>query len=308
MNRQLRKAKTAYEHSPEVASIQLAYCKAFAEAGYPDAKDTKCLVPWCQAKVRSRGPSSKNVCCAEHTKDGSYLIALKKELRTSFLHQNHQYYVSYDYDTERNCDWACDPYCRCGVIVNAHVTSIPYKTFLGELLASEALTTSILGYCVDRILHRRISCDSYDIWAQRGYYGQEVERVMLDNAAQISDELHTLVKKTASEQMEYVLRLEYQGLLPGLEQCDYTIERIKPEQIFVSNPEHLARCNSDIIKAYQEQFETLLPQCIVKRENDKYRLIDGYHRYAALMAGYLEKGKTHKLRNVYVIVATSRKV
>ena len=209
--------------------------------------------------------------------------------------------VDYDYDTEHSCsDSGCDSdgICRCGVIVNARVTDvdIPYmaKSIYDlyfentkDQKRDSKISTVLYGttpqldlYCIDRILRKNKIWDPDKWYVEKigGYYGEEIGTVTIDFASDIQksiDEVLSMV--TIKEKVDYILKLEYGYLLPELVDADYELKTIPVSDVVFGSEGHYKKIQTENLAHY-----TYPSYCgimgVLKRDGDKYRIIDGYHR------------------------------
>jgi hypothetical protein len=187
----------------------------------------------------------------------------------------------------------CEPkddfrdYCRCSKIVNAEVTSVDFNSVF------DYISKELDAYCdvhskdktfIDYCLHRILAIEKiYDpsLWEVNivgGYYGQETDGGAFANKEKILNHCQELIKLSPSDRIRYVLNLEYGYLLPELEKCDFAIEKISTGYITnVNNGYHKIKIGTYNSKSYS------LPIGIYLKNNERYRLIDGWHRYTDLV-------------------------
>jgi hypothetical protein len=138
------------------------------------------------------------------------------------------------------------------------------------------------------------------------YYGQNFTGAQLreptDNGLQdIEVHLAMLRDLNQDEAVRYVLKLEYQHLLPQLVHSYFHTEYLDPKSIHLPNERQFALAKADT--DYKEQKPLEAPLCIVRSTPDNklpYVLVDGYHRLAQFV---LEKSGC-----VHAIVAKSPEV
>lgn len=193
-----------------------------------------------------------------------------------------RYCVDYDYDRTR-C--VCPPdsydYCRCTRIINEVINSVEIKDVsreINDVLSGDLLT----HYCIDRILTatKMYEPNNWEINICGGYYGEEIDSVLIDND-KLKEWLIKFVKLgTDVDKIKLALECEYGYVLDKLiELNNLDIKTIPVKDIIVPQKEHYTKLELDIVDKYKEYD---LPRCLVVKEgNDKYRLIDGYHRMSA---------------------------
>jgi hypothetical protein len=201
--------------------------------------------------------------------------------------------TEFSYENEYDCEgYGCDDegICRCGVIVDAKVTETNLDRISDKILLSHYKYRTSKGidnfgtideYCVERILrfHKIYDCDSFTVNACGGYYGEEIDSVKINrNDKLLSDLNNFFLLKENHKKIEFVLKMEYQKLLPELENLDWQIGSINKEDIDFGSDKHykmVKKSNCDFYKKHS------LPLGIVFAKDGRYRLIDGYHRLCA---------------------------
>lgn len=212
----------------------------------------------------------------------------KKTSKTSELNKpdvskiNFQYVVETDYDTETNCDEGCEPYCRCGRIVNAKVTVCDASQIAGCINQYCKFTNPVMRYCLWRLLVvSKIDSDSFAVITTSGYYGEEIEGVYLEDEKLIKG-INTLCSADkVSEAMEYVLSLEYGEVLPRLEDQTWVIKTVPLSCINLptTRPHVLDEVLANI-KYYEQGGDMPIGLCLPNGIlSGRYNLVDGYHRY-----------------------------
>lgn len=198
--------------------------------------------------------------------------------------------VDFDYHTEYDCeshgcydDWAC----RCGTIVDQEVTEINLPSISNSILLKfyghktskgEELFNDIDIYCVERILrlNKIYNKESFEINISGGYYGEEVDSIVLCRNDKLLSDLNSFFSlKKMNEKIEFVLSLEYHKILPELLNLEWSIESINQEQVDFGSEKHKEMVKRDTEIFYRNH---TLPLGIVLKKNNRYRLIDGYHR------------------------------
>lgn len=219
------------------------------------------------------------------------------------LGRSFKYCTDYDYDNHRDCaHHGCDDegICRCGTIMNAHINSVNIPSMVDEIyseyfdnsLASKRNSTinTILGgvskeidiYTIDRILRINGAWEpsNWDIQICGGYYGQEIDDVLLEDsiARKIEDQINEALSIIdLTSRIEYLLKLEYGSILPALQGCQYSIEMVERDSIIFGSDEHYRKVNTKNLEHYSDKnYEGIRGIALVK--DNKFRLIDGYHR------------------------------
>lgn len=204
----------------------------------------------------------------------------KPEIDAEVVLKNLRYSMKIDYDTERLCDGEkCNPICRCSTIENAIVEEVDLKNIRDRICSSKA--DKITQYCVDRLLriHKIYESNKWEISIQRGYYGEEIGDVILGCPAPLHDDLvHLSTLKSNAEKILFVLQREYGYVLPILVDLkEWNVAKIMTKDLSFGNTEYRKKVfmEKNLYKDHD------LPRAICVQENDKYRLIDGYHRALA---------------------------
>lgn len=216
---------------------------------------------------------------------------------------NFRYHTDYDYNDYRDCsNYGCDEegICRCSTIENAHVISVSVPAMVHEIhanyfddtLASKRNSTinSILGgiskeidiYTIDRILRINKAWEptNWEVQVCGGYYGQEIDDIILEDsvARKIENQLdEALDIIDLTSRIEYLLMLEYGNILPALQGLQYSIQTIERDSIIFGSDEHYRKVNTKSLDHYSDKNYNGI-RGIVLIKDDKFRLIDGYHR------------------------------
>jgi len=177
-----------------------------------------------------------------------------------------------------NC---CDnDFCRCGTIVDAVVTSVPLmESFVHKISKIYPIESNLDKYAYERLssLYGAWDHNNFSVNVCPGYYGEEIEGVSFDKAKELEEAVVKYNKLTKNrERIEYLLIAEYGSLLPIVQNKTWRIKKLKRSEIIIGNQEHFKKV--DKIARYEKYS---LPKGICIEENDKYRLIDGYHRLFA---------------------------
>jgi len=204
-----------------------------------------------------------------------------------------KYYADYDYDMYYPCgdgsDCCYNDMCRCGEIKDFVIKSIRYQDLVNSL--GEKLSV-IEKYSLDRIgmIHEMFHPKNYSVEISGGYYGEEFE-IKLNNSNLFIDSLKIVSHLSDVEKIKFVLKEEYSFLtdfLKSITQVD--IVNISFDQIKVSNENHMKKIkNLEIYNNYT------LPRAIVRKDGDKYVIIDGHHRVES----------AHKLNKKFDVIVVS---
>jgi hypothetical protein len=206
------------------------------------------------------------------------------------------YGVEYDYDTSRNCsEEGCDGICRCSKIYNERVISVNLNDVVNHIVDSgnkkrhlisdkvEQPDLTFFKYCVHRLAvsHQIYSPYSWSVKTCRGYYGEEIDGADL-NSDDFKNDVCEIYKLTPNERIEYVLKKEYGFLLDSLVEKTFNEREVQVCDLVVGNETYRKKIKSGTYtnENYGEPIGIYL-----KDAWNKYRLIDGYHRYVDLATG-----------------------
>jgi hypothetical protein len=218
------------------------------------------------------------------------------------LRNDFKSHLKYDYDVQFSCPEAgcyIEGICRCGYITNTSLTRVDvskislkiYSEIFDKSLSTKRhnainslfdISEEIEKYTIDRILriNKIWKPEFWQINVCHGYYGQEIDDIVIDE-----DIVQTINKQlekafeidNLSQRIEYLLELENGFLLDNLKSKKYSIDYINRNDIIFSNPEHHSKVLLDELDHYSDKNYTGI-RGIVKKDGDKCRVIDGYHR------------------------------
>ena len=189
-----------------------------------------------------------------------------------------QYDCKVDYDEDFPCQNGSDccdgDYCRCGVIENARVKSIP--DVLNLLFSEEA---EIDRYCIDRILaiSKIWNKELWDVDVCGGYYGQEIYSVKFRHSSEVDEHIASVLSLgDIKSKIEYILKLEYSFLLDSVKDKQWEFRDIRWSQLSFGNDSYRHKLDDS---PYYDDYQLAKGICIQSTSDDaKYKLIDGYHR------------------------------
>jgi hypothetical protein len=218
------------------------------------------------------------------------------------LRNDFKYMVSYNYDTIYSCEESgCNEegICRCGYITNTYlykvdvsaiVTNIYSEIFDNSISTKRNnainslwdISEDIEKYTIDRILrvNKVWKPEFWDINVTGGYYGQEVDEVVL--IEDIVQKLNSQLEKAfdidnLTERIEYLLNLENGFILEDIKDKKYRVVVIDIDDIVFTNSEHKSRVLIEDLEHYSDRNYKGI-RGIVKKDGFKFKLIDGYHR------------------------------
>jgi hypothetical protein len=214
-----------------------------------------------------------------------------------FLYNNS---VEYKYDYFTDCEsYGCDSICRCGRIEDATV-EVDLKNLVNELynfylnsdtvdgIRDNKLRNLLYGtnkefdlYTIDRIVRKVRIWDTYnwDIGVQGGYYGEEMDDIKIEAATanQIDTYVGCAFSLSFNEQVEFLMKLEYEYLLDDLKDVDYEIVTLNKSDIVFPNKDYHKNLIDESFLHYDDlDYDGI--RGVVLLKNGHYKLIDGYHR------------------------------
>lgn len=210
-----------------------------------------------------------------------------------------QYLVKYDYNTNYSClEYGCrdEGICRCSKISNAKVEEIDLISITNHLYdklidikssrRNKRLNNILYGcdideYCLNRILtiNKLWDKEIYEINICRGYYGQEVESITMQDSIlrKIENEFEEVfLLDSLSDKIRYILTLENGYLLDIIKNVDFVFAEINKSDINIKNSDNYIK---SIIKNkfhFYEDYPYL--HGVLKEKSGKYKIIDGHHR------------------------------
>jgi hypothetical protein len=184
------------------------------------------------------------------------------------------------------CTGECSYYCRCGTIISTTISVNKIEFF--NSLKKKGFEYPIRDYCLERLVNIIIDKECFNITISKGYYGEEIDAVSLEN-----DTFYKSYNKINSfnfseaESVELILELEYGYVLPELKNKNWEIKTINIDNITFNKYKHSLL---NVIEEYKKQDEFVV-LCNGIDGSDNYKLIDGYHRFAAAKSLELNKIK-----------------
>lgn len=213
-------------------------------------------------------------------------------------------HVSLDYDFSTNCSAAgCTGVCRCGRICDLKLGELDIEDLVKRYADENEREGEMDLYGTERILRRqRITSDDFEVSICNGYYGQEIDRVLLDPAkAKQADrevgQFFSLVGDT-TQQTQWLLVREYGYLLPQLQDLRFEIQEVPTSRLHFGAETHYHKLDSQQVKEYQRPSGLTIPRGVVVEADGRFRVVDGYHRLSA------DKSSGHKKLRVLVGSAT----
>jgi hypothetical protein len=195
------------------------------------------------------------------------------------MENNFQYYIEYDYDRTGCICSDLNDYCRCTQIINTKITEIKVDAIINAFKEIHK-SNSILTYCIDRLcrINKVYDPNSFQLEIREGYYGQEINSITFNNFSKIESEIKELGSLNHSNQILYVLNLEYGHLLPGLRDLTFSIKTVNSSDCIVPNETYIKKVKGGLYNIEHE-----FPLGVYIKNGKFYRLLDGYHRYVDLI-------------------------
>lgn len=198
-----------------------------------------------------------------------YLEKVKKDnFKWNINNCNLQYYCQYDYQTYTHCDEGCDPYCRCGQIVEEKVTEAPDNIKFVDIYQKFFDNKANAAYFLNRLYSIRglYKPEMYTINICGGYYGQEIESITCDIGGDLS--ILYCNQNNLGVLQEYLLNAEYGYIHPKLVGAKYKIVKEKLQNIKIITDHYLKINNT---------YDVDLAQPLGIIHNNE--LLDGHHRF-----------------------------
>lgn len=208
-----------------------------------------------------------------------------KTKKPYFEKTNIQYEVEYDYERSGcHCDaYETGDYCRCTTIERAWVEEIYISSVVSKLYKKFCREHSEINeYCFDRICHalRIYDKDLYEVETGGGYYGEEVYGVYFDNEEMIYTACTVMLGLSSDiEKIKYVLNMEYGYLIDRVAgTTSAVIQEVDTKKINLPQQEYFIKLSKEVIEEYKDR---KLPVAVCIKNENKYILVDGYHRWVA---------------------------
>ena len=191
------------------------------------------------------------------------------------------YMVNYETTTSYEDDG--DEYSRInGVTIKSVTVSSVLNAAYKEFRLKK---DNLLGrYGMSRILsvHGIFDTKNYEASWGYGYYGDEVQAVRFTGQLRDIDKaLHQYLGfGTLKEKVEHLLVCEYGYLLEALKDRKWEEAKVDKELLVFGNTNHYHKLDRNVVGQYAD-WDLLHAVCV--KDGDRYRIMDGYHRSAALL-------------------------
>jgi len=215
--------------------------------------------------------------------------------------------INYDYESIRNCaEHGCryEKACRCVKIEDFTINYVDMTKLCGlvyELLRPKfdltpaeerdrRLCEVLYGgqyideYCIDRIA-RYYKLYNVGLWKENtsnSYYGEEFNGIFLE--VLVYKDFITTCEEVISycnleDKLRFLLKMEYGVVLDNLKDAEFELISIYISDIDFDrmNQEHIKNIKNENLEYYSSDMY-MMPRGIVRKQGDKYLIIDGYHR------------------------------
>jgi len=154
-----------------------------------------------------------------------------------------------------------------------------------ETKKSLATSMFIYRYCIHRILtHFRVYQDeSWQYHLTDDYYSQDVSSITLKPhiAEEIDRCLRQMVTLKDNRKIESILELEFGRVLPEIQNKEWRIAQVPADSLRFTNQALYNKCADEDL-TYLDSYKLPRGLCIAE-PTATYRVIDGYHRLAAVI-------------------------
>lgn len=192
--------------------------------------------------------------------------------------KNIKWCANFDYDdgSKFGCDCPPDDYHRCATVTNVRISNIDYEEIFRDICGHKDIR-NIKDYCLDRGIRRIISLDSFEGYGVAGYYGEELVREFTATE-ELTEFISFLLKASDTKAIERALMLEYGFVLDSIKNKKWKmIDKVPVECI--SYGDHYKKVDLETVEKYKMSKNN---SCLCRGGPNKFKLIDGYHRLAAV--------------------------
>ena len=224
-----------------------------------------------------------------------------------------RYLVDLDYDTYTSCESSgcnAEGICRCSTIENLTISGFKRNLSIRDLCeliynhgALEYDPGDIpVGKDIDINLycfHRFLLYSKWDFNSEisGGYYGQEIDGIYLTD--QSKDKMRKAVEFLLEEQdvtkkVLHALTIEYGFPLSKLENKTASIQTVWFDDIIAPNKERAKKVKDSRLYSYWKTPPSI-PMGVCTVSGDKYNLVDGYNRLAAIIRDLQPHKKKDKM-------------
>ncbi len=226
-----------------------------------------------------------------------YNCLITNDENMKFASFNPNFFINYDIDRGfQNCE--CDCTCRYDRIHDVTINSVQisiemvnvkeaYLTKANARRRRDVKPSNIERYCIDRLLRIFKAYDPhlYEASITRGYYREEIGNFTFKDADKLNAALTEMLNLSSDvEKVKYVLRAEYLMPPEALEPTSSVrVEKMELKKLQL-NDVYLMRLKRENTEYAFSKDDVDLPVGVVLRSGEKIHLVDGYHRYSALLS------------------------
>jgi hypothetical protein len=191
-------------------------------------------------------------------------------------------YVDYELDySECECD---DSYCHCKSIVDKRITNIDYyhmATAVAKFVDQKE--NEILIYAVEKFIKNTVKEDDFEIITGSGYYGEELYNIKLDESVEnnIITFASSLAKETDADVIKCALTNEHGWLTAEHKNISDVLKYKLSSREFISKIE-ITNVSPNLNKV-KLLMDSIPDNFVVQKFGEKLKLIDGHHRFQALL-------------------------
>lgn len=191
-------------------------------------------------------------------------------------------------------------------ITHAWVKEIDHSIIASDLISSDA--NPVEKYLVEKLVQHNLGNDAFEISWSAGYYGDEIDKVSFDLNSSDCKKFQKIIEAynrlpSLDDRVKMTLNLEYGYIIPKIDKpMSWSIEKVSLKDVII-NEKALERIN----KLDAMGYANYPPSChgVAIKQDGKYKLIDGYHRYAAWTGVVkLKNKKQKKRRKIKLLIGT----
>jgi len=194
------------------------------------------------------------------------------------------HYVNYDYDEERDCEVAgCDSICRCSKITATRITSINSFAIANDVMELLDSEDPSLRDVIENYIKNKVSESDFDIAVSGGYYGDEIDYVKMNHskAVEILEFALSVRNKSTSDLVQQALLLHHGYVLNQHENINVEQKKISYKELI--SKALMTNKFADINKVKRFDIPDQCSGLILEENNGRYKIIDGNHRFQALL-------------------------
>ena len=211
---------------------------------------------------------------------------LRKDLKYSPIDYSTEGY----YPCRSGEDSYCDGICRCYRITEVTFNTCPAQAgdLLKRILVGDHPTEDLWFLALERVFRKHLCSEMFEASWSANYYGDEVDHVYLDGSSSawqgfLRDvhEVFEVGEPDLYEVIQRMLLVEYSSLLSKIQDVDYwEIKSLNMSEVHTDDGV-ISRVDKEIAQGYLTYPPVHKVQGVALFDGEKYRLVDGFHRYAA---------------------------